>query len=258
LIRKKSIATGTVEFGYNRCKREGDFQPAKGMAGLKESGMMKQMQNQYLALPESGSGAGVLVLHAWWGLNEFMRSFCDRLAREGFVALAPDLFSGKVAQTVEEAEQHLHEFDEEHDVPPKILSAVEELSKLPSVAGKGLGVIGFSLGASWALWLAQKRPEDIRAVAVFYGTQGGGGDYAQSQAAYMGHFAEKDPYEPADGVQELEKSLRAANRPVSFFTYPGTGHWFFESNRPDAYRPQPAQQAWERTVAFLHSSLDEA
>jgi carboxymethylenebutenolidase len=217
--------------------------------------MITTQPNSYLALPSTGKGPGVLVLHAWWGLNDFFRDLCDRLAQEGFVALAPDLFSGKVARTIAEAEQHLSEFDEEHDVPPIVLSAVEDLHKHPAVTGDGLGVIGFSLGAYWALWLAQQRPEWMLAVTLFYGTNGGGGDFQQSKADFLGHFAEADPYETAETIQALEKNLHGANRPTTFYTYPATGHWFFEKDRPDAYNPAAASLAWDRTLAFLKRSI---
>ncbi|MGE5221778.1 MAG: dienelactone hydrolase family protein [Omnitrophica WOR_2 bacterium] len=220
--------------------------------------MIEPVHNRYLAIPPSGKGAGVLVLHAWWGLNDFFRDFCDRLAQEGFVALAPDLFEGTVARTIEEAERHQSQWNEEQAVPPVILPAVEELSKHAAVTGHGLGVVGFSMGAYWALWLAQKYPELIRAVALFYGTDGGGGDFQHSKAAYLGHFAEKDPYETESRIQELEKNLKGAGRPTTFYTYPGTGHWFFEKDRQDAYHAPSAQLAWERTITFLHDRLEGA
>lgn len=212
---------------------------------------------RYLAVPPSGKGAGLLVLHAWWGLNDFFRGLCDRLAQEGFVALAPDLFSGQIVRTIEEAEQHLSEFDEEQDVPPIVLSALEDLHSHPAVTGNGFGVIGFSMGAYWALWSAQQKPEWVRAVTLFYGTNGGGGDFQQSKAAFLGHFAETDPYETEDVIQALEKNLTGAHRSATFYTYPGIGHWFFEKDRPDAYNAQAAQLAWERTIAFLHHQLEE-
>ncbi len=213
-------------------------------------------QNHYLAVPKTGKGAGVLVLHAWWGLTGFFRGFCDRLAQEGFVALAPDLYSGKIARTVEEAEHLLSQLDEVHVAPSIVLSAVEELARHPAVTGKGLGTIGFSMGGYWALWLATKKPEAVRAVTIFYST--GEGDFQYSKAAFLGHFAETDPYETASGIAEMEQKLKGANRPTTFYTYPGTGHWFFENDRPDAYNPGAAQLAWERTVEFLHRNLEDS
>lgn len=209
----------------------------------------------YLATPPTGKGPGVLVLHAWWGLNDLFRGFCDQLAQAGFVALAPDMYSGKVVHTIEEAEQFMSHWDEEKEVPPIILPAVEKLEKHPAVIGHGLGIIGFSMGGYWSLWLAQKMPELFKAVVLFYGTNGGGGDFEHSKAAFLGHFAEMDPYETKPTIEELEKNLKGAQRPVTFYTYPGTGHWFFEKDRPEAYSAQAAQLAWERTLKFLNASL---
>jgi carboxymethylenebutenolidase len=216
--------------------------------------MTDQAANRYLAVPPAGKGAGVLVLHPWWGLNDFIRDFCDRLAREGFVVLAPDMFSGKIARTIEAAEQIVTQLNWEQDVPPRILPAVEALRQHPAVRGRGLGMVGFSFGAFWALWLAQQQPALFRAVTLFYGTNEG--DFQQSQAAYLGHFAETDPNEPQAAVEALEQRLKDAQRPTTFYTYPGTGHWFFEADRPDAYNAPAAQLAWDRTAAFLHEQLE--
>lgn len=211
-------------------------------------------QNSYLALPKSGKGAGVLVLHAWWGLNDFLKDFCERLAREGFVTLAPDLYHGKTAAAIDEAKK-LRSKMNQTQVSADILATVEQLHQLPAVTSRSLGVIGFSLGGHWALWLSLEKPEYIKAVTVFYGTRNA--DYSQAQAAYLGHFAESDDWVAASGVKKLEKSLRAANRPVAFYTYEGTGHWFFEEDRQDAYHAQAAQLAWKRTLEFLQTHLPE-
>jgi carboxymethylenebutenolidase len=93
----------------------------------------------------------------------------------------------------------------------------------------------------------------VRATVVFYGT--GPANYARSRAAYLGHFAENDPFEPAESVRALEDALRAAGRPVAFHHYAGTGHWFFEPDRPDAYRPDASRLAWQRTIDFLREEL---
>jgi len=113
-----------------------------------------------------------------------------------------------------------------------------------------LAVIGFSLGASYALDLAASAPEAIRSVVLFYGT--GSADFSQSKAEYLGHFAELDDFEPQSSVDGLEEELRKAGRPVTFYRYSGTGHWFFEPDRTQAYNAAAANLAWDRTLAFLN------
>ena len=112
-------------------------------------------------------------------------------------------------------------------------------------------MIAFSLGVYFALALSAADAEHIRAVVVFYGTRPG--DYTASRAKYLGHFAETDEFEPEAAVKAMEESLRAAGRPFTFYRYAGTGHWFFEPNRTDAYNPAAAKLAWERTLTFLRS-----
>jgi carboxymethylenebutenolidase len=204
----------------------------------------------YLALPESGQGPGILVLHAWWGLNPFFKDLCQRLAREGFVVFAPDLYHDQLAVTIEEAER-LSDQLEEKQAYADIAKAIEYLQSLPDVTSPNLAVIGFSLGAFFALSVSSEKHQDIRRMVLFYGT--GPGDFILSQAEYLGHFAETDEFEPASNVKELETSLRAANRPVAFYTYPGTGHWFFEADRAETYNAEAAKLAWKRTLEFLRT-----
>ncbi len=206
----------------------------------------------FILLPSSGKGPGVFVLHAWWGLNEFIQSFCQRLSREGFVVLAPDLYHGRIAQTIEEAEKLRGKMNRAR-AAEEILAAQAALRSHPAVTAPKTGLIGFSLGAYLSLWLAGEHPEGIGAVTVFYGASGQ--DLSASEAAFQGHFAESDPYTSASGVKKMEKNLRTAGRPVDFYTYPGTGHWFFEDDRPDAFNPAAARLAWERTTDFLHQHL---
>ena len=208
----------------------------------------------FLALPPSGSGRGVLVLHPWWGLNDTIKHFCTRLSQQGFVAFAPDLYHGKLATTIPEAEQLSQALDA-GQARADIAAAVNYLNGLAAQPDQGLAVIGFSLGAYFALELSTVDPERIRAVVVFYGT--GPGDYTASQAAYLGHFAEADEYEPESEVNRLETTLRAAGRPVTIYRYPGTGHWFFEPDRTSAYNLDAAVLAWERTLVFLKSALPD-
>jgi carboxymethylenebutenolidase len=207
----------------------------------------------YEAAPAGGGGPGVLLLHAWWGLNDFFRGLCDRLAAEGFVVVAPDLWGGAVATTIEEAEGLIsHEQRNSAAMAQAVDGALEHLLSHPARRGEGVGAIGFSMGAAWALDLAGRRPE-LRAVTIFYGA--GEGDFAAARAAFLGHFAADDPWEPLEGVRQMEAEMRAAGREVTLHLYPGAGHWFCEDDRPDAYRPEAAALAWERTLAFLREKL---
>jgi carboxymethylenebutenolidase len=191
-----------------------------------------------------------LVLHAWWGLNDTIKAFCMRLAEAGFAAFAPDLYHGQVADTISGAEalgQALDANAEQAKV--EIAEAALFLSERDQQPGRGLAVIGFSLGAYYALDFSTADPGRVREVVIFYGT--GPADFRRAQAEYLGHFAENDPYEPPSNVDELEAALRQAGRPVSFYRYPGVGHWFFEPDRADAYDAEAAELAWERTLSFL-------
>ena len=207
----------------------------------------------FLAVPSAGTGPGVLVLHAWWGLNDTIRAFCTRLAESGFTAFAPDLYHGKAADNIADAETLGRALDANYlQAQAEIADAAAFLRQRAGQPDRGLAVIGFSLGAPYALDLAAADPEHIRSVVVFYGT--GGGDFGSSRAAYLGHFAENDEFEPQSNVDELAASLKRAGRPVTFYRYSGMGHWFMEPDRPQAYNPAAASLAWDRTLAFLKHS----
>jgi carboxymethylenebutenolidase len=200
----------------------------------------------YKGKPERASGPGVLVLHAWWGLTPFFKGVCDRLAAEGFVSLAPDLFGGVTADTAEEAEQLVNGMDNKRTY--QLITAAVERLRLES-GSDGVGVVGFSLGGYWALALE----DHIRAVVTFYGT--GDPEQVTSDAAYQGHFAETDEFAPMEEVRRLEDGLRAKGKEVEFHVYEGAGHWFFEEDRPGHYDPEAARLAWARTVQFLRRHL---
>lgn len=215
--------------------------------------------NGYLTLPQSGQGPGILILHAWWGLTEFIESLCNRLADSGFVALAPDLFgNGATAETIAEAEQLAANEDYE-GIQTIVQSAVHVLSAHTAVQGNSIGIVAFSFGAPYAILAAcHLVPSKIDAVVLFYGNYPDikANDYVNSKAAFLGHFAENDPYEDAESVAQTQTEIEKAGREVVFYTYPGTGHWFFENNKPDAYDPEAADLAWERTRTFLQAQLN--
>ncbi|GHO60313.1 dienelactone hydrolase family protein [Ktedonobacter robiniae] len=213
----------------------------------------------YLAEPLQGSGPGVLVLHAWWGLTQPFRQICDRLAEAGFVALAPDLYHGKTTAAVEEAEALVAALNQDKEgVRGDIAGAVQVLREhvaTPPAGGHGkLAVAGFSLGGAYALDLSVNLTEEIAAVVTFYCAYSGL-EYSRARATYLCHFAENDPFDPPEAFAEMEQEIQAAGRPITSYTYPGTTHWFFEENRPE-YDAQAARVAWERTIEFLHERLD--
>ncbi len=207
-----------------------------------------------VAAPQIAKHPGVLVLHSWWGLTPFIRSLCDRLADAGFVALAPDLLKGQLPANEADAELLLRDRDMDESVD-LVLSSAGTLRSLPVTTDAPIGVLGLSMGASWALWLAARAAEHVAAVSAFYGTQTI--DFAGTQAAVQGHFAETDRFVDSDERAELEAHLHLVGVEPEFHTYPGTSHWFFEADR-EAYHPQAAELAYERTVAFLHAHLDRS
>lgn len=208
----------------------------------------------YVVAPDSGSGPGVLVLHAWWGLTPFFRSVCDRLADEGFVALAPDLHGDdRTADTPDEAEALLASTDPNRTAG-LVAASISALRHMPATPEGRIGVLGFSMGASWALWAATRFPDDVAAAVYFYGGQDI--DFAPARAAFQGHVAEIDEFESDDDVAYLEAQLRLAGHPLELHRYPGTGHWFMEEDRAAAYVASAADLAWSRTVEFLHRHLD--
>ena len=209
-----------------------------------------QTANAYLASPKDG-GPGILVLHAWWGLKPFFKQVCDQLAEQGFVALAPDLYQGRIANTIDEAKafQALFEQRNPEHMNDTVKAAKNYLSNL--CAGKPIGVMGFSMGAAWSLVVAANEP-DVSSVVLFYGAYAP--DFSQMKAKVLGHYAEVDEWEPLDGVKAMEKDMQAAGVDVALHFYPKVGHWFVESDRPE-YDTTAASLAWDRTFEFLRTSL---
>jgi len=206
----------------------------------------------YLATPEKPRGGVLLVLHAWWGLNDFFKTFADKLASQGFVALAPDLYDGPVAKSVEEAKE-LHSKVHNERIKQIVLGATDYLRTDSSISGRKIGVIGFSMGAAWSLSLSTLKPESVKAVVVFYGSWPI--DFSKAQASFLGHFSPDDEWEPVADVRATEEKIRGAGKEVTFHFYPGTKHWFVEESRPVEYNRAASDLAWKRTLEFLNRSL---
>ncbi len=204
----------------------------------------------YLAEPANG-GPGILLIHAWWGLKPFFKQLCDRLAEQGFVALAPDLWNGQVAKTIEEA-QELKEKEDTHLSGEVVKAAEDYLLGLPNRKGHKIGVIGFSMGGDWSLKVAAEIPDKVAATVLFYGA--GQADFNKLKSKVLGHFSDVDEWEDYDYVQLMESKMKAAGVDVRFHIYPGLAHWFMEEDRPE-YEPEAAKLAWQRTIDFLKTNL---
>jgi carboxymethylenebutenolidase len=205
--------------------------------------------NAYLASPKN-SRPGVLVLHAWWGLNPFFKQVCDQLAEQGFTALAPDLRNGKIAETIDSAKELMEKSDNQL-IGDIVMTAKDYL--LAHATGEKIGVIGFSMGAAWSLIVAGYDPDKVAATVLFYGI--GEADFGKVKSKILGHFSDKDEWEPMEGVHWLEQSLKDANVHAAFHIYPGVAHWFVESDRPE-YDSHAASQAWQRTFEFFDENLN--
>ena len=203
--------------------------------------------NGYLALPSQPNAPGVIVLHAWWGLNQIFKNLCDRLASEGFVAFAPDLNESRVAQTIDEAKEIMSELSFERK-SAVANAAVDFLRARPEVRTGPLALIGFSMGAAWSLGLASGRPEDFHKAVLFYGA--GEGDFTKIKAEILGHYSDVDEWEDIDYVRSMEKEMQEAGVKTNFHIYPQMAHWFFEEDRPE-FNPEAAESAWTRTLEFL-------
>jgi carboxymethylenebutenolidase len=201
----------------------------------------------YLALPSESNAPGVIVLHAWWGLNRIFKSLCDRLASEGFVAFAPDLNEGRVAKTIEEAKEIMSSLDGQRKYD-FAMAAVDFLRAQSEIRKEPFALIGFSMGAAWSLVLASERPEDFHKAVLFYGA--GEGEFTKVKAEILGHYSDTDEWEDINDVRSMENEMRNAGIKTNFHIYPQMPHWFFEEDRPE-FNPQAAELAWTRTLEFL-------
>lgn len=205
--------------------------------------------NVYISYPKNEKGPGILVLHAWWGLNKFVKELSDRLAGEGFFVVAPDLYEGKVATTIEKAEEYANQVDS-NVVNPKLQETVDFLVNHESCSNSEIAVLGISLGAAWANWLANNKADEINKVILFYGT--GTPEFSDVKATYLCHFADNDPYEESEWVQQFLDSMKKSGVEFTKYVYPETHHWFFESDNKEYFKKEQSELAWKRTLKFLH------
>jgi carboxymethylenebutenolidase len=209
----------------------------------------------YLAVPESGSGPGVIVLQEWWGLDDSIRRYCDRFAQEGFLALAPDLYRGETTEQPDEAQQKLMAMNMDQTVKD-MRGAVDHLEEHEGFQGDGVGSVGFCAGGGLAVWAAAEHPDVEAVVTYYYVMPHGKPDFSKIRAPVLGHFGTNDDFVSVDDAKALEQELRDAGVEVDFELYEGAGHAFAnDHNRLGTYDEQKANEAWRKTVDFLKRHL---
>jgi carboxymethylenebutenolidase len=211
----------------------------------------------YLAVPAAGSGPGVIVIQEWWGLDDHLADVTDRLAAEGFVAVAPDLFGGTVAHDSDTAGRLMSELPVEK-AARDLGGAVDFLLAHDAVTSTRVGAVGFCMGGGFVLLLAAQQGDRIAAAVPFYGVGPAVPDtYDTVTADVQGHYGELDDFYPIEAAHALEAQLRAESHgSVEFFYYPA-GHAFHnDKDKLGTYDEASARSAWSRTVAFLREHLE--
>ena len=207
----------------------------------------------YLALPESGTGAGVIVIQEWWGLVDHIKDLAERFAAEGFVALAPDFFHGAATDEPDEAQRLLMGLAMDR-AAKDIQGAAQYLAGRKEVTGNGVGVVGFCMGGSLAMW-SGALADEVKVAVGFYPAipwekmSPTWGNYTNKSA--MIHASEEDGTSKADGVQAAVKGIQEAGGDVEVYDYPGSSHAFFNDQRPEVHSKEHSEQAWRRTLDLL-------
>ena len=253
---------GPVDLGEERRHRRPTIQAdgrVRPMGQRIEFASNGDVASGYLATPDGG-GPGVLVVQEWWGLVPQIVRVCDRLAAAGFVALAPDLFRGEMAEHTEMDKAGELMSTLPMDRAARDMSgAIDALLSHDGVRGDGVGVVGFCMGGMLCLAIAAQEGSRVAAAAPYYGAPLGDGapDWSNLTARVRGHFAEHDDFFPWSAVSDLGEELRGLGKDVEFTLHPGTGHAFAnDENSIGTYDPSVADAAWQETLEFLHATLD--
>ncbi len=211
----------------------------------------------YLAVPDGTQRApAIILIHEWWGLNDDIRSKADQFAKEGYVALAVDLYGGRSTTRPSEARRLAGEVRQNMDKAfDNLKAAVAFLKAHPRVDSERLASIGWCFGGGWSYQMA-KNNLGVKASVIYYGFFNPRDDLSKMRAEILGHFAEKDRAIRVDNVREFQAKLKTLGGHHEIYIYPNTTHGF--ASRPGEnpnYVEEAAKQAWERTLAFLKKYL---
>lgn len=210
----------------------------------------------YLKLPDSGSGPGIVVIQEWWGLTDHIADVTNRLAAEGFVALAPDLYGGRTTHDSDEAGKLMGELPV-NDAATDLGGAVDFLLGHDAVTSSTVGAVGFCMGGGFVLVLAAQQGDRIGAAVPFYGVlKEDYPSFAGLTAPLQGHFGRDDTMADPDAVAALAQRIESESGVhPEFHQYPA-GHAFFnDENLMGTYDPEQAGIAWDRTLQFLRAQV---
>ena len=208
----------------------------------------------YLVLPEAASGPGLVLIQEWWGLTEHIIDVARRLAAEGFVAVAPDLYGGTTTHDSAEAQRLRRELPDDR-AARDLAGAVDHLLGHTAVTSRTVGCIGFCMGGGFVLSMAAQQGDRVSAAVPFYGLPSVEVDYSGLRADVQGHYALRDKgITPRAVDAELAKIDEQSDVSVTRFDY-NAGHAFHNEGLTDAYEPEAAALAWQRAMAFLHDTV---
>jgi carboxymethylenebutenolidase len=209
----------------------------------------------YLAMPSgAGKHPAIIVIHEYWGLNDWVKEQAQKFAAQGYVSLAIDLYRGKVATTPEEAHELMRGVPDDRGLRD-LEAAFTYLSNRPEVDAKKIGVVGWCMGGGYSIKLAVDQAK-LAACIVNYGPlPTDPANIAKIQAPVLGSFGADDKGITPASVQAFETAMKAVGKSVDIKIYDGAGHAFENPNNKDGYRPAATDDAWTRMVAFLKKTL---
>jgi carboxymethylenebutenolidase len=208
-----------------------------------------------LYTPEGkGPFPGIVVIHEFWGLNDWIKEQASKLADQGYVTLALDLYRGKVATTPDEAHELMRGVPEDR-AKRDLEAGYHYLESQPNVKKDRIGAIGWCMGGGYALDLALEEPK-LAALVINYGHLATDpNEIKKINAPILGLFGAQDRGITPDDVKKFGEQMDKLGKKIDITIYPDAGHAFENPNNKDGYRPKDAQDAWEKTVAFFASTL---
>jgi carboxymethylenebutenolidase len=200
----------------------------------------------------SGKAPAVILIQEWWGLNDHIESIVDRLATEGFLVIAPDLYHGKIAKDADEAAELMTALDT-MEAMTEIGAAAVFAKKHARCNGK-VGVMGFCMGGALT-FAAACHVEGLSAAVPFYGVPPAEKvDYKKVTAPILAHFSKPDQWATVEKAEAVKAELDAQHKPMQLEVYDAQ-HAFMNDTRPEVYDEKCAKLAWQRTVDFLNKHL---